>query len=432
MPEHQRSPSELTTFTGHDAALHGQLVDRAAERLTGGLLVRERDLEHHAARLHVGDPPLGRTLTGIHAGFRRLLGQRAVRVDGRPHLATTLDVTSHGDTSGLDLPVRHVAVLKRLDAVLAEADLRATLGGAVALRGVLLPVLDPARDEHVSALRLFCGLGGRGRLGRGGRGRPTGFGRGGGRARGAGTTRAGRTVAALATRRALGGVTGLAGLQATDELTLVDPHLDADAPERRLGLEEAVVDVGTQRVQRDAAIAVVLGAGHLGTAETTAALHADALDLRRAHGGLDRLPHRAAERHAVGKLLRDRLGDQLGVGLGVLDLEDVQLDLLLGQLLQRATDPVGLRAAAADDDARPGGVDVDADAVTSALDLDLGDAGALHARRQQLADLDVLGHVLGVLLVGVPARLPVRGDTQAETVRVDLLAHYRPPAFFLL
>src|SRR6185369_6857027 len=243
--------------------------------------------------------------------------------------------------------------------------------------------------EHVSALRLFCGLGGRGRLGRGGSGGATGFGRGGGRARRAGTTRAGRPVAALATRRALGGVTGFAGLQATDELTLVDPHLDADATERRLRLEEAVVDVGAQRVQRDAAIAVVLGAGHLGTAETTAALHANALDLRRAHGGLDRLPHRAAERHAVGKLLRDRLGDQLGVGLGVLDLEDVQLDLLLGQLLQRAPDPVGLRAAAADDDARPGGVDVDADAVTGALDLDLGDARALHAGGEELADLDV-------------------------------------------
>src|SRR4051794_41466499 len=108
MPEHQRSPSELTTFTGHDAALHGQLVDRAAERLTGGLLVRERDLEHDAARLHVGDPPLGRTLTGTHAGLGRLLRERAVRVDRDPDLAATLDVAGHGDTGGLDLPVRHV------------------------------------------------------------------------------------------------------------------------------------------------------------------------------------------------------------------------------------------------------------------------------------------------------------------------------------
>src|SRR5437762_2907203 len=82
---------------------------------------------------------------------------------------------------------------------------------------------------------------------------------------------------------------------------------EAASADRRLGLEEAVVDVGAQRVQRDAAIAVVLGTGHLGTTETTAALHADALDLRRAHGGLDRLAHRAAERHAVGQLLRDTL-----------------------------------------------------------------------------------------------------------------------------
>ena len=43
---------------------------------------------------------------------------------------------------------------------------------------------------------------------------------------------------------------------------------------------------------------------------------------------------------------------------------------LLGELLELAADAVGLRAAAADDDARPGGVDVDADAVPRALDLD--------------------------------------------------------------
>jgi hypothetical protein len=36
-------------------------------------------------------------------------------------------------------------------------------------------------------------------------------------------------------------------------------------------------------------------------------------------------------------------GDQLRVDLGVLDLEDVQLDLLAGQLLEVAADAVGLR-----------------------------------------------------------------------------------------
>jgi hypothetical protein len=66
------------------------------------------------------------------------------------------------------------------------------------------------------------------------------------------------------------------------------------------------------------------------------------------------------------------LSDQLRVHLGVLDLEDVELDLLAAQLLEVAADPVGLGAATPDDDARPGGVDVDAYPVSGALDLHAG------------------------------------------------------------
>src|SRR5690606_20121128 len=200
---------------------------------------------------------------------------------------------------------------------------------------------------------------------------------------------------------------------------------------RGAGLEEPVVHVGTHRLQRHPAVPVVLRPGHLGAAEAPGALHLDALDQRRPHRRLDRLAHGAAERDTVGQLLGDALRHQLGVRLGVLHLEDVQLHLLAGELLQRGTDPVGLRAAAADHDARPRGVDVHPDAVAGPLDLHLGDACPLHARGQQVADLDVLTDVLGVLLVGVPARLPAGGDAEPETVRVDLLAHYRPPAFFL-
>ena len=48
----------------------------------------------------------------------------------------------------------------------------------------------------------------------------------------------------------------------------------------------------------------------------------------RALSALQALAHRAAERHAGAELLGDALGDELGLGLGVLDLEDVELDLL--------------------------------------------------------------------------------------------------------
>src|SRR5207342_702859 len=71
------------------------------------------------------------------------------------------------------------------------------------------------------------------------------------------------------------------------DLALVDPHLDADPPERRLGLGEAVVDIGAQRVERHAPLAVLLRPGHLRPAEPAAAAHLHALGTR---------PHRGAER----------------------------------------------------------------------------------------------------------------------------------------
>src|SRR4029453_10437059 len=99
----------------------------------------------------------------------------------------------------------------------------------------------------------------------------------------------------------------------------------------------------------------------------------------------------------------------------VLDLEDVQLDLLAGELLELAADPVGLRTLTADDDARPGGVDVHADPGAGALDVDLGDAGALEALGHHAADLDILADVVLVELVREPAALPVGGDAEAES-----------------
>ena len=89
---------------------------------------------------------------------------------------------------------------------------------------------------------------------------------------------------------------------------------------------------------------------------------------------------------------------------------------------------VGLGAAATDDDARTRGVDVDAQPVTGALDLDPAHHGAHELRPQVVADLPVLDEqVLVLLVLGEPPRLPVGGDAEAEPVRVDLLAHYFSP-----
>src|SRR5690606_26311003 len=152
---------------------------------------------------------------------------------------------------------------------------------------------------------------------------------------------------------------------------------------------QAVVDVRTQRVQRNATLTVELRAGHLGAAEATRALHADALDVRLTHGRLDGLAHRTTERDTVRELLGDALRHELRLGLRVLDLEDVQLYLLAGQLLESGADAIGFGAAAADDDARTCGVDSPPNAVAGALDLALRDACTLEAGGQELADRDV-------------------------------------------
>ena len=158
-----------------------------------------------------------------------------------------------------------------------------------------------------------------------------------------------------------------------EDVALVDPDLHADAAVGGLGLAEAVVDVGAQRVQRHPAFAVPLGAAHLGAAEATRALHPDAEGaglLGVLHGPL----HGPAEGDAAGELVGDALGDQRGVELGLLDLLDVELDLVVaGDLGEPGAQAVGLGAAATDDDAGTGGVHVDAEAVTGALDLDAAD-----------------------------------------------------------
>src|SRR5690606_10117012 len=123
------------------------------------------------------------------------------------------------------------------------------------------------------------------------------------------------------------------------------------------------------------------------------------------------------------------LSDELSVGLGVLDLEDVQLDLLARELLELGADALGLRTAAADHDAGTRGVDVDANAVLRALEVDAAHAGTIQVRLQKSADLDVSGDVVNIVVTGLrrvvgPVRRVARRSAEAEVVRVDLLSHY--------
>src|ERR1019366_7598002 len=193
-----------------------------------------------------------------------------------------------------------------------------------------------------------------------------------------------------------------------------DPALDADLAVDGAGLEEAVVDVLAQGVQRDAALALPLAAGDVGAAEAARALDADALGAE-GHGHLDGLLHGAAEGDAALELEGDVLSHELRLDLGLLHFLDVEEDFLAGELRELVLDLLDLLALAADDNAGAGGVDLDADAVGRALDEDARHGGLLELLHELLPDHLVLEEELGeVFLLRKPAGLPVAADGEAE------------------
>ena len=176
-------------------------------------------------------------------------------------------------------------------------------------------------------------------------------------------------------------------------------------------------------MQRHAAVGVAFGAGHLGAAQAPGDLHLHALGAG-AHRAGQRALHRAAERHAVLQLLGDRLRDQLRVELGALDLEDVDLDLLVGHPVQVAAQRVHFGARLADHDARPRGVDVDLELVGVLADRDVRQAGVGELADDVLAHAHVLGEVLGEVALVEPVRLPVVDVAHAHCLWMNLLSHF--------
>ncbi len=176
-------------------------------------------------------------------------------------------------------------------------------------------------------------------------------------------------------------------------------------------------------MERHPALAVPLAASHFGATETTGGLHPHPLG-PGLEGGLHRPLQGTAERHPALELIGDGTRQQLGVGLGVLHLDDIDLDLPLGELLQGGAQAIHLGAGAADHHAGAGGVDVDLHLLLSdALDLDARQGTADQFLLQEVADLGVLEHLGGIFLLAVPTRLPVGDDPEPEAVGVDLLAH---------
>src|SRR4051812_7406406 len=325
-------------------------------------------------------PVFRRSLAGAHADFGGLAADRHVREHPDPDLADTLHVARDRAACRLDLARRDAARLDGLQAIGTEVQLEAALRLAVDPALVGLPELGSLRRKHGPNPSLARGLCFAGAL--------------------------------IARHRVV-----------RHDLALEHPDFHAAGAVGRLRRRGAEIDLRAQRVQRNAAFAIPLHAGDLGTAETAAAVDADAERAqthRRLHGAL----HGAAEGNPALELLRDVLGDQLGVDLGLADLDDVQAHFRAGHLGEIRAQLLDVGALLADHHARTRRVDGDAGLLRRALDDDLRDAGLSEARAQVFLQLQILMEELRVIAAGEPAAVPGPVDTDPQADRIDLLTHY--------
>src|SRR5690606_24168649 len=215
----------------------------------------------------------------------------------------------------------------------------------------------------------------------------------------------------------------LANLGEIEDLALVDPDLDADDAVGGAGFSETVVDVGAQGVQRHTAFAVPLRTGNFCTIQ--AATHVD-LDAQgtQTHRVADRALHCTAEHDATLQLLRDGLGNQLCVQLRLAHFSDVDVRRDAHHLAHFLTQLLDVLTTLADHHARTGGVDRHARGLCRTLDQDLADAGLCKLLAQHFANFQVGCQITSKLgLVGVPLGVPILGNTEADTNRMNFMPH---------
>src|SRR6202789_1701882 len=384
----------------NEARLDRQLRGRKRERLASERLRHAVDLEHDAPRRHAHDPKFRRALALAHSHLDRLLRYWHVREHTDPDAARALHVPGQRTAGGLDLARGDALRLHRLEPVFAEIERKPALRNAVnaAFEGFAeLGFLRLHHDGILSAARPSDGVA--------------------------------LALAWFAARTMGGGMVGLGQALVLrhgvvlEDLALEDPNLDAASAIGGVRGGDAIIDVGAQRVQRHATLAIPFEARDFGAAQPARAIDADALGAE-AHRRLHRAFHRPPERHPALELLSDGLGDQGRVDFRLADFDDVDRHFRAGQLGHLLAQLFDVGALLADNHARAGGVNVDARLLVRTLDDDLRNRRLLEALGQRRTDLHVLVQQLAVFaLAGEPARIPGAVDAEAQPDRIDFLSH---------
>ena len=142
-----------------------------------------------------------------------------------------------------------------------------------------------------------------------------------------------------------------------------------------------------------------------------------------AHGRRYGRLHGAAERYAALQLAGDVLADDHGIHLGALHLEDVDLDLLAGELLQLFLQFVDLLAALADDDTGACGRDGNGDELQRPFYDNLRDTCLGQTGVQVFADFSILHQLGREVFPTVPVGVPAADYAEAVSYRIYFLSH---------
>src|SRR5574343_1135940 len=217
---------------------------------------------------------------------------------------------------------------------------------------------------------------------------------------------------------------GCSGLfVASQRLTLVHPHLDADDTIGGVSFRNAVVDVGAQGVQGHTTFAVPFGTGNFSAIQTTRAHDLDALGTQT-HGVLHRTLHGAAEHDPLDELLGDGVSDQLSIHFRLANFFDVHMHGHAHDALQISLQLFDVLALLADHNTRTGAENGDAGVLCRTLDDNTAHGGVCQLLLQMSTDLEVFVQHLGeVGASGKPAGAPVTSNRQTEAGRMDFLSH---------
>ena len=154
-------------------------------------------------------------------------------------------------------------------------------------------------------------------------------------------------------------------------------------------------------MQRSTAFLEHLGTCDFSTVETAADLHLDALGAH-AHGGGDSHLHGTAVSHLALDLTGKVGGHELGVEFGTLDLVDIDLHFLVGDLLKFLLQSFHLFALLADDDTGARCADGHGHHLERALDDDSRDTGLCKTSAEVFADFGVLKQGVSILFAAIP------------------------------